>query len=96
MTLDEKEIALLRKTYEIGNKAEAVKDVISAVCDSIIERCKNEFSTTPINCYQNIDNNPIIMLQLKIATARSFKTAVESAILAGKEAGSKLKMEAHR
>lgn len=94
--ISEKEIEILRKTYEIGGKAEAVKDVITAVCDSIVERCKNEFSTMPINYYQNIDNNPIVVLQLKIATAKSFKTAVESAILAGKEAESKLKTEAHK
>ncbi|GAB1353156.1 hypothetical protein MASR1M12_18900 [Erysipelotrichia bacterium] len=91
MKLSAAERDLLQKTKEFGRKADVVRDVVSAISDSIVERCKNEFSTMPVLDYQNIDNRAIIMLQLQMKVARDFKTAVDTAILNGQEAEATLK-----
>lgn len=91
MKLSAAERDLLQKTKEFGRKADVVRDVVSAISDSIVERCKNEFSTMPVLDYQNIDNRAIIMLQLQMKVARDFKTAVDTAILNGHEAEATLK-----
>jgi phage FluMu gp28-like protein len=91
MKLSAAERDLLQKTKEFGRKADVVREVVSAISDSIVERCKNEFSTMPVLDYQNIDNRAIIMLQLQMKVARDFKTAVDTAILNGHEAEATLK-----
>jgi hypothetical protein len=91
MELTKEERDLMLKQIDFGKKAKTVKEVIDTLADSIIERCKNEFSTMPLIDYQNIDNRPVFMLQLEMQVARDFKTAINKAILNGEEAEETLK-----
>jgi formaldehyde-activating enzyme involved in methanogenesis len=86
MRFTPEEIERMIQQVEFGKKAEVVKEVVDAIAEGIIERCKNEFSTMPLIDYQNIDNRQVFMLQLEMKVARDFKTAINTAILNGEEA----------
>lgn len=86
MELSQKEIEELKEEIAFGKKAEVVSEVIHKLCNSIIERCKNEFATLPIIDYQNIDNSRVFMLQFEMKIAKDFATAIDAAIYSGQSA----------
>ena len=76
----------LIKIRERGQSLEPLEEAIESITSSIIDRCKEEFSTMEPVCYQNIDNNRVFMLQLEMKVARQIITAVKVAIVDAQQA----------
>lgn len=81
----------LIRLKESGQSFEPLQEAFKKIIDSIIEDCKNEFSTMEPIYYQNIDDNRVFMLQLEMKMARRIMTAVETAILEAEQAEETLK-----
>lgn len=74
---------LLEKEIACGELADNAKALVFKITNKIIEDCKEEFSTAPVKYYQNSDNNPIFVLQLKIAIAREMQSEIDRLISDG-------------
>lgn len=81
----------LEKEVCEGESAEIAKSLLDRITNEIIEECKEEFSTIPINNYQNYDNTPIFVLQLKIRVAKEIQDAISRRIADGNSAKKLLK-----
>ncbi len=85
----------LQAVRDFGQKVELVAEVLKILTNRAIEQCKNEFSTLPVINYQNIDNSRLFMLQFEMKAARDLQTAIEIAILNGKDAEETLTKKQH-
>lgn len=84
----------LEKYIMVGNHAESARFIIDTIGDQMIEDIKDDFLKIPINFnYQNIDNTPVFMLQLKAEVIKEIKKLVKSYIAKGIEARKKLNGE---
>ncbi len=89
--LTAKDYEKLQGMREFGRKAEIAMEVLEILTNRVIEQCKSEFSTMPLINYQNIDNSRLFMLQFEMKAARDLRTAIEIALLDGKDAEETLK-----
>lgn len=80
----------LEKEIKTGNHASSALFIIDTIGNDLIEEIKEEFVRMPVKCYQSIDNNPFIVLQLKVEAVKDFQKLVKAYIKKGLEASKKL------